>query len=79
MVMEPKYLAFPRWLYTPSSSSDKVIGCLGNKTQNTTSFSVETPIPIPSKFFRFFPFTEEATVKMAHVEGGITFENKKHT
>ena len=24
--MEPKYYAFWRWLYTPSSSSDKVIG-----------------------------------------------------
>ena len=27
--MEPKYLAFRRWVYTPSSSSDKLIGSLG--------------------------------------------------
>ena len=32
MVMEPKYLAFRRWLYTPCSSSDKVIGCLEKST-----------------------------------------------
>ncbi len=33
MVLEPKYLAFWRWLYTPCSSSDKVIGSLGLKKQ----------------------------------------------
>ena len=27
--MEPKYLSFRRWLYTPCSSSEKVIGSLG--------------------------------------------------
>ena len=29
MVMEPEYLAFWRWLYTPQSSSEKVLGSLG--------------------------------------------------
>ena len=29
MLMEPKYLSFRRWLYTPCSSSDKVIGSIG--------------------------------------------------
>ena len=32
IVLEPKYYAFRRWLDTPSSSSDKVIGSLGKES-----------------------------------------------
>ena len=35
--MEPKYLAFRRWLYTPCSSSDKVIGSLGSALECSRS------------------------------------------
>ena len=39
MVMEPKYLAFRKWLYSPCSSSDKVIGSLGMHVEDMYEYS----------------------------------------
>ena len=36
--MEPKYLAFRRWLYTPCSSSEKITGFLGPIAQKIHSW-----------------------------------------
>ena len=38
MVLEPKYYAFRRWLDTPCSSSDKVIGSLGLRTRKKSGY-----------------------------------------
>ena len=51
--MEPKYLAFRRWLYTPCSSSEKLIGSLGkqnpehrNSCQESAKLESNKQIPL---------------------------------